>query len=623
MFTYLGSPTLNNPGLVAGSTGVKFDGVNDGIAIPDHNNINLLATTARSIELWFKADDLTGKQVIYEEGGTGSGLNIYLDGDQLKLSAWSGNAGEWLATQVVKDNKYHVVLSFDQGNLTGYLNGASFGTVTTNFTSIPVHSEDIGIGYMKQDTRLSDTVRLTGDGNYFNGVIDEVALYNVGLSPERAIANYASGFTQGLKVETFNNINLAGDHPQGLKTIVDQSSNHNNGYFRGVVSPDQSQVNSWSSKLVAYKNDYSSVFTPTTQSGTNTIDLVAGKLYKVELDAQSLNGVSTPQLQWNYTGVSNQIIPTSALFTDAQVETDWKVSGGKIGTSFLNTDADGALEFFNTTGDRYAISQPYDLSQGGNLSFSLILGGNSTINNVSGVQSVANGSTNGDTVDDNKAIKLEYSIDNGNTWVLLDSFTSKSEGGNWHNVVIDLPTKAQTQSTRFKWSQPSYVLDNWAIDNVGVVTNSNNVWADIKGADVLKAQKDNGTTIGNGEALYFTGKPFAIVTPLPDVSLSLLKDSFANLITGDFNGDGKTDFLRQQKFQWSYDNQLVTTYLSQGDGTFNTVNTNYPSSVANDFSAIIQTGDFNGDPYQDSLRSDPGVNIITGYCRRLQRRWCR
>ncbi|MDM3849924.1 MAG: transporter substrate-binding domain-containing protein [Aphanizomenon gracile PMC627.10] len=860
--TYVGSPTLNNPGLVAGSTGVKFDGVNDGIAIPDHNNINLLATTARSIELWFKADDLTGKQVIYEEGGTGSGLNIYLDGDQLKLGAWSGNAGEWLATQVIKDNKYHVVLSFDQGNLIGYLNGASIGTVTTNFTSIPVHSEDIGIGYMKQDTRLSDTVRLTGDGNYFNGVIDEVALYNVGLSPERAIANYASGFTQGLKVETFNNINLAGDpvtidstnsfqnltvasnssqkitgwiqapvtgtytfnttnnygtrlavndtklidnwqnpekaidfdgvgdyiqienydgmydrsksmtveawikvdqfntasqaiirkgdngwrlerngttnkidftfdvyknttttqvldgnrsvvsnrqfndqqwhhviattdglnvtlyvdgkldnsvtytnpndgysrsifnsnapviiggyrgttqqyfdgkidevaiwnkyftatdaqtnftqkltgseanlvgywnfdHPQGLKTIVDQSSNHNNGYFRGVVSPDQSQVNSWSSKLVAYKNDYSSVFTPTTQSGTNTIDLVAGKLYKVELDAQSLNGVSTPQLQWNYTGVSNQIIPTSALFTDAQVETDWKVSGGKIGTSFLNTDADGALEFFNTTGDRYAISQPYDLSQGGNLSFSLILGGNSTINNISGGQvSVANGSTNGDTVDDNKAIKLEYSIDNGNTWVLLDSFTSKSEGGNWHNVVIDLPKQAQTQSTRFKWSQPSYVLDNWAIDNVGVVTNSNNVWADIKGADVLKAQRDNGITISNGEALYFTGKPFAIVTPLPDVSQPLLKDSFANLITGDFNGDGKTDFLRQQKFQWSYDNQLVTTYLSQGDGTFNTVNTNYPSPVANDFSAIIQTGDFNGDRKTDFIRQN-------------------
>ena len=859
--TYVGSPTLNNPGLVAGSTGVKFDGVNDGIAIPDHNNINLLASTARSIELWFKADDLTGKQVIYEEGGTGSGLNIYLDGDQLKLGAWSGNAGKWLATQVVKDNKYHVVLSFDQGNLTGYLNGASFGTVTTSFTSIPVHSEDIGIGYMKQDTRLSDTVRLTGDGNYFNGVIDEVALYNVGLSPERAIANYASGFTQGLKVETFNNINLAGDpvtidltnsfqnltvtsnssqkitgwiqapvtgtytfnttnnygtrlavndtklidnwqnpekvidfdgvgdyiqienydgmydrstsmtveawikvdqfntasqaiirkgdngwrlerngttnkidftfdvyknttttqvldgnrsvvsnrqfndqqwhhviattdglnvtlyvdgkldnsvtytnpndgysrsifnsnapviiggyrgtaqqyfdgkidevaiwnkyftatdaqtnftqkltgseaklvgywnfdHPQGLKTIVDQSSNHNNGYFRGVVSPDQSQVNSWSSRLVAYKNDYSSVFTPTTQSGTNTIDLVAGKLYKVELDAQSLNGDSTPQLQWNYTGVSNQIIPTSALFTDAQVETDWKVSGGKIGTSFLNTDADGALEFFNTTGDRYAISQPYDLSQGGNLSFRLILGGNSTINVNGGQVSVANGSTNGDTVDDNKAIKLEYSIDNGNTWVLLDSFTSKSEGGNWHNVVIGLPTKAQTQSTRFKWSQPSYFLDNWAIDNVDVVTNSNNVWADIKGADVLKAQRDNGTTIGNGEALYFTGKPFAIVTPLPDVSQLLLKDSFANLITGDFNGDGKTDFLRQQKFQWSYDNQLVTTYLSQGDGTFNTVNTNYYSPVANDFSAIIQTGDFNGDGKTDFIRQN-------------------
>ncbi len=78
-----------------------------------------------------------------------------------------------------------------------------------------------------------------------------------------------------------------------------------------------------------------------------------------------------------------------------------------------------------------------------------------------------------------------------------------------------------------------------------------------------------------------------------------LRDSNANYYTGDFNGDGKTDFLRQEKGPWddtvNWGNFLV--FFSNGDGTFNHVNPGHGAV---------------GDKFQDWLRADPGAHIIVG-----------
>ena len=59
-------------------TGYSFDGVDDNIYVLSSNLINLMDVTDRSYSLNFKANDVTTRQIIYEEGAQVNGLNIYI-----------------------------------------------------------------------------------------------------------------------------------------------------------------------------------------------------------------------------------------------------------------------------------------------------------------------------------------------------------------------------------------------------------------------------------------------------------------------------------------------------------------------------------------------------------------
>ena len=108
----------NAGSLVAGAAwtqGVKggaiaFDGKGDAIKIRNSKDINQGTHRERTVSLWFKADKTdTGskKQVIYEEGGSDQGLNIYLNQGKLYAGGWnrprqeSGWSGTWLSTNEV------------------------------------------------------------------------------------------------------------------------------------------------------------------------------------------------------------------------------------------------------------------------------------------------------------------------------------------------------------------------------------------------------------------------------------------------------------------------------------------------------------------------------------------
>lgn len=184
--TIIGGATLNFGALYTnGGTSIDFDGTNDGISIPDDAGINTGTYAERTVELVFNADDVTTRQVLYEEGATVNGLTIYLDAGRVYVTG--EDDGDWvdanLSAAVSTGTTYHVAFVFDQPNnsFEGFLNGTSMGSVTVNNAIFPAHSGDIGIGYAPDGVQFHDGEDGTG-GYYFNGRISDVALYNTALS---------------------------------------------------------------------------------------------------------------------------------------------------------------------------------------------------------------------------------------------------------------------------------------------------------------------------------------------------------------------------------------------------------------------------------------------------------
>ena len=87
-------------------------------------------------------------------------------------------------------------------------------------------------------------------------------------------------------------------------------------------------------------------------------------------------------------------------------------------------------------------------------------------------------------------------------------------------------------------------------------------------------------------------------------------DGGATLIPGDYNGDGKTDFIRQEQGAWDDDdNKTFSVYFSRGDGTFDVVypvGADYQARLQREPGVIIHPGDFNGDGKTDFLRQEAG-----------------
>ncbi len=103
---------------------------------------------------------------------------------------------------------------------------------------------------------------------------------------------------------------------------------------------------------------------------------------------------------------------------------------------------------------------------------------------------------------------------------------------------------------------------------------------------------------------------FNIVTP--DQSIGMLAD-FVNVYTGDYNGDGKTDFLRQEKGAWANDLgnsfNVYFSNFSNANGNFNIVTPSgaeYQDWLRFDQGANIIPGDYNGDGLTDFLRQEKG-----------------
>ena len=202
--TIVGDPEVVD-GIVG--TALLFDGVDDGVKLPDSVGINTLAQpdfyTNRTIACYFNCDDVDiteQKQTIFEEGGRTRGLVINVFDGQVYVAGWNRAEynwdGAWPSAPVESGVWYHVALvirdadaAVEPNKFEMWLNGEL--VASEDGGALYGHGDDIGIGHVNANAVFHDDDGAGTDIHYFGGIIDEVIVYGSAFD-ESDFAAYAT-----------------------------------------------------------------------------------------------------------------------------------------------------------------------------------------------------------------------------------------------------------------------------------------------------------------------------------------------------------------------------------------------------------------------------------------------
>ncbi len=167
------------------------------VHVPNDDVVNTAnAYPERSISVWFKVDDkdLSGKQVIYEEGGGTSGFCIYIDSGTLYIIGYTSGS-VWgpvsaISTSAISNNTWHnAAFSYYYGSgpdyFKTYLDGNLIGQVTPT-EMMGRHNGNVRLAFCG-GARFHDGPG--GGGQYFRGILDEFKLWNDALTDAEITQN--------------------------------------------------------------------------------------------------------------------------------------------------------------------------------------------------------------------------------------------------------------------------------------------------------------------------------------------------------------------------------------------------------------------------------------------------
>jgi hypothetical protein len=181
-----------NTGSIAGATrtasgrfgrALSFDGVDDSVTIVDAPVLDL--STGMTLEAWVNPRALSGwRTVLMKESADGLAYALYAHDNAPRSAAYvrvAGSGGDESAagsTALPLDTWTHLAATFDGAHVRLYVNGALVGTRAVAGTLL-VTSRPLRIG--------SNLVW----GEYFNGRLDEIRVYNRALSAAEIRADMA------------------------------------------------------------------------------------------------------------------------------------------------------------------------------------------------------------------------------------------------------------------------------------------------------------------------------------------------------------------------------------------------------------------------------------------------
>jgi hypothetical protein len=222
---------------------LDFDGTNDyvsanGVATELDSSTNL----PLSVSAWVYPENGTKEQLVfgfYKNNAFANGPSVWFGGSNYKFAHWDSLTTVHSSSTYAINNWHHVVLTIGSDrNGVLYVNGSSAATFSGVFNSGGLDMFSIAVDY---DSSGGTAGNLS---QYFDGKIDEVAVWNVALNAADVTSLYNSG--NGLKASANsgnydNSADLVGywKFNEGTgSTLTDNTSNSNNGTLTNMDSSD-------------------------------------------------------------------------------------------------------------------------------------------------------------------------------------------------------------------------------------------------------------------------------------------------------------------------------------------------------------------------------------------------
>ncbi|CAG7610785.1 hypothetical protein PAESOLCIP111_01287 [Paenibacillus solanacearum] len=160
---------------------LQFDGKQDGIPFSAQNTLigSMRDPFAlRTVSLRINPKGTRKTQLLYDEGGVNSGLAIKLEDGQVKAVVTEGGVRATVSAELKKAGSWrHVTVVFAEGNFRLYIDGRLVNQTTASFKKVGAHEGLGGLGQRFSEDAFGDQ----GDGAHFEGLMDEIAIYNTPL----------------------------------------------------------------------------------------------------------------------------------------------------------------------------------------------------------------------------------------------------------------------------------------------------------------------------------------------------------------------------------------------------------------------------------------------------------
>lgn len=229
--TEVSNPTHSATGVLTSDTdgATQFDGATDYM----YSNTSYVNPTTFTIEAWFQTSTTSGGRIVgfgtAQTGASGSfDRQIYMSNTgQLYFGVYPGAVKTINSTASYNDgNKHHVVATLSSAGMFLYVDGGQVASDATT-TTAQSYTGYWRVGY---DNLSGWTAAPTS--HYFNGTIDEVAVYSTALSLQRTQVHYCDGSNNsclsmtGPTTVTFASQTLDGlDHTKTVTATFDVTDN--------------------------------------------------------------------------------------------------------------------------------------------------------------------------------------------------------------------------------------------------------------------------------------------------------------------------------------------------------------------------------------------------------------